>query len=99
MLIPLKISAAFLIKYDNFDAKGKGDFLNTSKVKESDVSFMISVKVVNQVIQDHSLTKFNPISGLKGQNFAEVYGDSFISGSISHSCLTCFHFIPTSSGS
>jgi len=27
--------------------KGKGDFINTSKVKESDVSFMISVKVVN----------------------------------------------------
>ncbi|KAJ5715711.1 uncharacterized protein N7483_012892 [Penicillium malachiteum] len=76
----MNISAAFLIKYDNFDAKGKGDFLNTSKVKESDVSFMISVKVVNQVIQDHSLTKFSPISGLKGQNFAEVYGDSFISG-------------------
>ncbi|CAI7660092.1 unnamed protein product [Penicillium glandicola] len=76
----MNISAAFLIKYDSFDAKGKGDFLNTSKVKESDVSFMISVKVVNQVIQDHSLTKFNPINGLKGQNFTEVYGDSFISG-------------------
>ncbi|OQD87272.1 hypothetical protein PENANT_c006G02155 [Penicillium antarcticum] len=76
----MNISAAFLIKYDNFDAKGKGSFLNTSKVKESDVSFMISVKVVNQVIQDHSLTQFNPISGLKGQNFTEVYGDSFISG-------------------
>jgi hypothetical protein len=40
------------------------------------------VKVVNQVIQDHSLTQFNPISGLKGQNFTEVYGDSFISGMI-----------------
>jgi hypothetical protein len=44
---------------------------------------MISVKVVNQVIQDHSLTKFNPIGGLKSQNFAEVYGDCFISGTVS----------------
>jgi hypothetical protein len=41
---------------------------------------MISVKVVNQTIYDHSLLKFNPIPDLKAVNFAEVYGDSFISG-------------------
>ncbi|KAK4197960.1 hypothetical protein QBC40DRAFT_205879 [Triangularia verruculosa] len=76
----MNINAAFSIKYDTFDAKGKGDFINTSKVKESDVSFMISVKVVNQVIYDHSLTKFDPIPDVKPANFAEVYGDSYISG-------------------
>lgn len=76
----IQINAAFSIKYDTLDAKGKGDFINTSKVKESDVSFMISVKVVNQVIYDHSLTKFEPIPDVKPANFAEVYGDSFISG-------------------
>ncbi|KAK1753658.1 hypothetical protein QBC47DRAFT_430507 [Echria macrotheca] len=76
----MNINAAFSIKYDTLDAKGKGDFINTSKVKESDVSFMISVKVVNQVIYDHSLTKFEPIPDVKPANFAEVYGDSFISG-------------------
>ncbi|KAH6880764.1 hypothetical protein B0T10DRAFT_446462 [Thelonectria olida] len=76
----MNINAAFAIKYDAFDAKGKGDFINTSKVKESDVSFMISVKVVNQVIYDHDLNKFNPIDGIDPRKFAEVYGDSFISG-------------------
>ncbi|OCK80668.1 hypothetical protein K432DRAFT_327794 [Lepidopterella palustris CBS 459.81] len=76
----MNINAAFAIKYDTFDAKGKGDFINTSKVKESDISFMISVKVVNQVIYDYSLTRFQPISGLKTTNFADVYGDCFISG-------------------
>ena len=41
---------------------------------------MISVKVVNQVIYDHDLNKFNPIDGIDPRKFAEVYGDSFISG-------------------
>ncbi|KAI3531206.1 hypothetical protein CSPX01_14339 [Colletotrichum filicis] len=76
----MNINAAFSIKYDTFDATGKGDFINTSKVKESDISFMISVKVVNQVIYDHSLTKFDPIPEVKAENFSEVYGDSYISG-------------------
>ncbi|KAF2421480.1 hypothetical protein EJ08DRAFT_682947 [Tothia fuscella] len=76
----MNINAAFAIKYDSFNASGKGDFINTSKIKESDVSFMISVKVINQVIYDHALTKFNPIAEIKESNFADVYGDSFISG-------------------
>jgi hypothetical protein len=49
-------------------------------VKEADLSFLISVKVVNQVIHDHSLTKFVPIEGVGSQRFLEVYGDSFING-------------------
>lgn len=76
----LQINAAFTIKYDAFDAKGKVGFLNTSKVKEADVTFLISVKVVNQVIYDHSLVNFQPVDGVDPKNFTEVYGDSFISG-------------------
>lgn len=63
------------------------DFLNTSKVKEADISFLFSVKVVNQVIYDHSLTEIQPlrtdegsISTLDGKTFADIYGDCFISG-------------------
>lgn len=44
---------------------------------------MVSVKVVNQTIYDHSLTKFQPITNIKEaspQRLIEVYGDSFISG-------------------
>ncbi|RGP77376.1 hypothetical protein FLONG3_4515 [Fusarium longipes] len=76
----MNINAAFSIKYDAFDAKGKVGFLNTSKVKEADATFMISVKVVNQVIYDHSLINFQPIEGVGAENFTEVYGDSFVSG-------------------
>lgn len=85
----VQINAAFSIKYDAFDAKGKVGFLNTSKVKEADVTFLISVKVVNQVIYDHSLIHFQPVEGVNAENFTEVYGDSFVSGMMprSHSCL------------
>ncbi|KAJ4256872.1 hypothetical protein NW762_008968 [Fusarium torreyae] len=83
----MNINAAFAIKYDAFDAKGKIDFLNTSKVKESDVSFLFSVKVINQVIYDHTLTEIVPIatssdgqSTLDAKAFTDIYGDCFISG-------------------
>ncbi|KAF5700490.1 hypothetical protein FMUND_14316 [Fusarium mundagurra] len=83
----MNINAAFAIKYDAFDAKGKFDFLNTSKVKESDISFLFSVKVVNQVLYDHTLTEIVPIgigedepSTLDAQAFTDIYGDCFISG-------------------
>ncbi|KAH8807210.1 hypothetical protein F5884DRAFT_879992, partial [Xylogone sp. PMI_703] len=81
----MNVNAAFGIKYDAWDAAGKVDFLNTSKVKESDISFLFSVKVVNQVIYDHSLTEIVPIATsedgiLDGKTFADIYGDCFISG-------------------
>ncbi|KAK2593761.1 hypothetical protein QQS21_008522 [Conoideocrella luteorostrata] len=76
----MNVNAAFAIKYDSFDAKGKVGFLNTSKVKEADVTFLISVKVVNQVIYDHSLLNLQPVEGIDPKNFVEVYGDSFVSG-------------------
>ena len=46
------------------------------------MSFITTVKVVNQVIIDHSLTKFNQITGLKPSSFTDVYGDCFISGKL-----------------
>ncbi|KAK6339138.1 hypothetical protein TWF718_008562 [Orbilia javanica] len=75
----MQINAAFNIKYDQLKVNSSGNFVNTNKIKESDVSIMVSVKVVNQVIYNHSLTKFQPITGLKDltpQRLAEIYGDS-----------------------
>ncbi|CAI6100906.1 unnamed protein product [Clonostachys chloroleuca] len=57
--------------------------LDTNKIKDSDVSIMVSVKVVNQTIYDYSLTKFQPVPNMKEawpQHLIEIYGDSFISG-------------------
>ncbi|CAM1506571.1 Fc.00g062120.m01.CDS01 [Cosmosporella sp. VM-42] len=75
----MNTNAAFAIKYDAFNTKVDSSFINNSKVKESDMTYMISVKVVNQVIYDYSLTKFVPISGLKAQNFSDIHGDCYIS--------------------
>ena len=79
-LTKFQINAAFTVKYDKLNADGHGGLMNTNTIKSSDMSFMISVKVVNQIIMDHSLTKFVPINGLRPNNFTSVYGDSFISG-------------------
>lgn len=80
-LIESQINGAFAVKYDNLNVKGEGDFLNSDAIKESDISYMISVKVVNLIFSDRSLTKFSPISNLpKPSDFTSVYGDSFISG-------------------
>ncbi|KAM5344890.1 hypothetical protein ACJ41O_010752 [Fusarium nematophilum] len=79
----MNINGAFNIKYDQLQVDGSGTFINNNKIKDSDVSIMVSVKVVNQVIYDHSLTKFQPISTIKDttpQRLVEVYGDSYISG-------------------
>ncbi|KAH8627321.1 hypothetical protein IG631_17089 [Alternaria alternata] len=79
----LNVSGAFSIKYDQLKVEGNAKFVDTDKIKNSDVSIMISVKVVNQSIYDHQLLKFQPVSGIKdltAQRLIEVYGDSFISG-------------------
>lgn len=79
----VQISGAFSIKYDQLKVEGNAKFIDTDKIKSSDVSVMLSVKVVNQTITDHALLKFQPIPSIKDltpQRLAEVYGDSFISG-------------------
>ncbi|KAF9768134.1 hypothetical protein IL306_014594 [Fusarium sp. DS 682] len=80
----MSISGTFNIKYDQLKVQGKDSkFVNMNNIIESDVSIMVSVKAVNQTICDHSLTKFQPISGIRDtspQRLVEIYGDSFISG-------------------
>ena len=81
-----QINGAVTIKYgDMIDGSGKGEFVNSDKIKESSASFLITVKVVNQTFIDHKLTKFNPIKTLPPSEFPEVFGDCFISGTCSDS--------------
>ncbi|KAE8314344.1 hypothetical protein BDV41DRAFT_575903 [Aspergillus transmontanensis] len=77
----LNISGALTIKYNNLiDGTGKGSFINSNKVKDADINFLISVKVINQTVTDNALTEFAPIDNLPAEKFTEVYGDTFISG-------------------
>ncbi|KAF4334947.1 hypothetical protein FBEOM_11204 [Fusarium beomiforme] len=76
----LNINAAFTIKFGKGNVEGGADFLNVSKIKNADLTFMVSCKVINQITMDQTLTRFSPIQGLKPADFPRVYGDSFISG-------------------
>ncbi|KAB8206010.1 hypothetical protein BDV34DRAFT_212665 [Aspergillus parasiticus] len=77
----LNISGALTIKYNNLiDGTGKGSFINSNKLKDADINFLISVKVINQTVTDNGLTEFSPIQNLDPSRFTEVYGDTFISG-------------------
>lgn len=57
-----------------------GGFLDSNKFKESDINYLIQVKVTNQRLVAPDLTTFCPIKGLKEMEFTRVFGDSFISG-------------------
>jgi hypothetical protein len=49
----------------------------------ADLNFYISVKVINQTINDVDHLEFKPIKNtLEGDAFRTVYGDSFVSGFI-----------------
>ncbi|PIG89723.1 hypothetical protein AARAC_005045 [Aspergillus arachidicola] len=79
----LNISGALEIKYQGMGAKAAGSYLDSSKVKESDINYFVQVKVVNQQLIADDATKFNVIPNVSvtdQQRFTEVYGDSYISG-------------------
>ncbi|KAG7294217.1 hypothetical protein NEMBOFW57_004287 [Staphylotrichum longicolle] len=74
------VSGSLSIKSGKIGGSGRGSFIDSDKFKESDLNFYISVKVVNQTVNFKDALEYNPISCLSKQNFAKVYGDSFISG-------------------
>ncbi|KLU89845.1 hypothetical protein MAPG_08814 [Magnaporthiopsis poae ATCC 64411] len=74
------ISGSMSIKAGKIGGSGRGSFIDSDKFKEADLNYYISVKVVNQTINFKDALDYNPISKLRDENFAKVYGDSFISG-------------------
>lgn len=54
--------------------------MKENNLGDSDLNFIVSVKVTNEspVILSHM--EFNPIPGLSPDRFSSVYGDSFIAG-------------------
>ncbi|KAK4221372.1 hypothetical protein QBC38DRAFT_513609 [Podospora fimiseda] len=74
------ISGSLSIKAAKIGGSGRGSFIDSDKFKESDLNFYISVKVVNQTVNFKDALEFNPLRSVDQNNFAKVYGDSFISG-------------------
>jgi hypothetical protein len=78
----LNVSGALEIKLTAINASGsaKASFIDTQKFKESDLNFMIQVRVINNKLVAEDVTEFDPIDGVAEADFTNVYGDSYISG-------------------
>ena len=76
----LNLSASASIKYGTVKGSGSASFVNENKVSQSDVSYIITVKVTNETstIADHMV--FNPLANMDPQHFTDLFGDCFISG-------------------
>lgn len=76
----LNISASASIKYGTVKGSGSASFVNENKVSQSDLNYIITVKVTNAVHTYPDQMKFNPMDDLDPKDFTEVFGDCFISG-------------------
>lgn len=76
----LNISSSATMNYGSGSALGNSTFVKENNIGESDLSFLVSVKVTNEspVIPNHM--EFNPVPGMSADRFSSVYGDSFIAG-------------------
>ena len=80
----MNVSAAASIKTPTAGGSLAGSFVDSSKFKESTINFFCQVKVVNQVIMEQDVLKFNDIpkvtTSANAGAFTKIYGDTFISG-------------------
>jgi len=76
----LNISASASIKYGTVKGSGSASFVNENKVAQSDLNYIITVKVTNAVHTYPDEMKFNTMDGLDPKDFTDVFGDCFISG-------------------
>lgn len=76
----LNVSAATSIKYGTIHGNASASFVNESKVLDSQLNYVVSVKVNNIDQSEPVDMEFQPIKDLTPDRFTEVYGDSFISG-------------------
>ncbi|KAJ7132377.1 hypothetical protein C8R44DRAFT_773925 [Mycena epipterygia] len=78
----LNVSSFLQIKCDADGAKSAASFVDINKFEESDINYLIQVRVTNQRLNASNLTEFDPIANLPDSEFTRVYGDCFISGFI-----------------
>lgn len=75
----LNISSFARVKYATVEANVNASMIHESKIQDSQLNYMVSVKVSNdsERVQEHM--EFQPIEGLPPEKFTQVYGDCFIS--------------------
>ncbi|KAF2399201.1 hypothetical protein EJ06DRAFT_531521 [Trichodelitschia bisporula] len=76
----LNISTAISIKYGTIHGNASAGFVNESKVLESQLNYLVSVKVNNNSRVEPDVMEFQPIENIPPESFTEIYGDCFVSG-------------------
>ncbi|PGG99338.1 hypothetical protein GX51_06374 [Blastomyces parvus] len=76
----LNISSSATINYANSHSNGSASFVKENSISESDINFIVSVKVTNELPIRPTHLEFRPLDGLDPDQFPEVYGDCFIAG-------------------
>lgn len=76
----LNISSSASIKYGTIKGAGSASIVNENKVNQSDLNYIVTVKVTNETSPVADKMTFNPILDLDNKRFTDVFGDCFISG-------------------
>ena len=76
----LNISSSASIKYGTIKGAGSASIVNENKVNQSDLNYIVTVKVTNETSPVADKMTFNPIPEMENSRFTEVFGDCFISG-------------------
>ncbi|MCJ1296018.1 hypothetical protein MMC34_007583 [Xylographa carneopallida] len=81
----LNISGALSIKYGSIQGDASGSYVDSDTFQNSDMNFLITVKVTNQTINVKDNLAFWPLNSDRDQSlapadFTRKYGDCFISG-------------------
>ncbi|KAK2810741.1 hypothetical protein FQN50_002784 [Emmonsiellopsis sp. PD_5] len=76
----LNISSSATINAGNAQTSGSASFVKENNISESDINFIVSVKVTNELPAHATRLEFRPMEGLDPDRFSEVYGDCFIAG-------------------
>ena len=75
----LNISSYALVKYATVESNVNAAMVHEQKLSESQLNYMVSVKVTNESKALQEAMDFQPIDNLPPERFTQVYGDCFIS--------------------
>ncbi|KAL2052672.1 hypothetical protein ABVK25_006912 [Lepraria finkii] len=76
----LNLSSSASIKYGTIKGSGSTSIVNENKVNQSDLNYVVTVKVTNETSPVADRMTFNPIPEMENSKFTDVFGDCFISG-------------------
>ncbi|KAG9242249.1 hypothetical protein BJ878DRAFT_516481 [Calycina marina] len=78
----MNVSGAVLVKENGTLDSSTGAFVNLDSMKDSDLNYLVQVKVTSKHLEADHLNQIREIEGISPADVTEVYGDTFVSGFI-----------------